>query len=374
MKNIPKWAIGPVLFLALMLAVRFLDTSANAQAINGGAVGPTGATGAAGATGTAAVVGTNASITAASLASQAVCALHTDSGCFNSATDATTANCPAGTLTAACTFPTSITIPANVLGSSASALDFLVGSLATATIPNATVEIYLDSTRIYSGTASAGNAGSRTFRYGCLLTAPSSSSTAPLAIGCSGAGSIPNAGNAFSANALNTNTTPAIAIDTTVSHVLSVSVAFSANTTGNMAWLYGMKFSRDGVGLQGSTGSTGPTGATGPSANPATSSNCASNASPAVCAAAAAGSIAFPTGVTSVALTVNTTAVTANSQIFIFSDDTLGARLGVTCNSTLATLVGGSAITARTAGTSFQVTYNGTIATNPLCASYLIVN
>lgn len=105
-----------------------------------------------------------------------------------------------------------------------------------------------------------------------------------------------------------------------------------------------------------------------------TAVNCASAASPAVCTSASAGSIAFPTGVTSVALTVNTTAVTANSQIFLFSDDSLGARLSVTCNSTLATLVGGMAITGRTAGTSFTVTYNGTIATNPLCASFVIVN
>jgi hypothetical protein len=105
-----------------------------------------------------------------------------------------------------------------------------------------------------------------------------------------------------------------------------------------------------------------------------TPTNCSSSASPAVCAAASAGSVAIPTGVTSVALTVNTSAVTANSQILMFPDDTLGTKLGVTCNSTLATLVGGMAITNRTAGTSFEVTYNGTIATNPLCASYVVVN
>jgi hypothetical protein len=105
-----------------------------------------------------------------------------------------------------------------------------------------------------------------------------------------------------------------------------------------------------------------------------TATNCSSSASPAACAAAPAGSIAFPTGITSVALTVNTTAVTANSQIFFFSDDTLGTKLGVTCNSTLATLVGGVAVTARTAATSFTLTYSGTIATNPLCGSYLIIN
>jgi hypothetical protein len=106
----------------------------------------------------------------------------------------------------------------------------------------------------------------------------------------------------------------------------------------------------------------------------ATATKCTSSASPAVCGSAAAGFVAIPTGITSVALTINTTAVTANSTISFFSDDTLSTPLGVTCNSTLATLVGGLAVTARTAGTSFTVTYNGTIATNPLCVSYQIVN
>lgn len=104
-----------------------------------------------------------------------------------------------------------------------------------------------------------------------------------------------------------------------------------------------------------------------------TGSNCISAASPAVCGTASAGSIAIPTGAGST-LTVNTTAVTANSQIFIYPDDTLGTRLGVTCNSTIATLAGGSAITARTAGTSFTLTFNGTIAANPVCVGFLIVN
>lgn len=102
--------------------------------------------------------------------------------------------------------------------------------------------------------------------------------------------------------------------------------------------------------------------------------NCSSNASPAVCTSASAGSVAIPTGVTSVALVVNTTAVTANSQILITSDDSLGTKLGVTCNSTLATIAGGFAVTARTANTSFTITFNGTIATNPVCVSFYIIN
>lgn len=103
-----------------------------------------------------------------------------------------------------------------------------------------------------------------------------------------------------------------------------------------------------------------------------TSANCANGASPAVCAAAAAGSVAIPTGVNPT-LVVNTTAVTAASEILLTVDDsvTIGAT---TCNSTLATLVGGTAVTARTAGTSFTISFNGTITTNPVCLSFSIVN
>ncbi len=119
---------------------------------------------------------------------------------------------------------------------------------------------------------------------------------------------------------------------------------------------------------------TGCSGVTISASSYATTTNCSSAASPAVCGSAAAGSILIPVGTVSSTLTVNTTAVTANSQIFFYPDDTLGTRLSTTCNSTLATLVGGSAITARTAGTSFTITFNGTVATNGVCGSYQILN
>jgi hypothetical protein len=105
-----------------------------------------------------------------------------------------------------------------------------------------------------------------------------------------------------------------------------------------------------------------------------TATNCASSGSPAVCGSSAAGSVVIPTGTTSSTLTVNTTAVTANSQIVFYPDDSLGTRLSTTCNSTLATLVGGSFISARTPGTSFTITFNGTIVTNGVCGSYTIIN
>lgn len=105
-----------------------------------------------------------------------------------------------------------------------------------------------------------------------------------------------------------------------------------------------------------------------------TTTNCASAASPAVCGSAASGSVQIPTGTTSETLQVNTSAVTANSVIMFYPDDSLGTKLGVTCNSTLATLVGGSFISARAAGASFTITFNGTILTNGVCGNYTVVN
>jgi hypothetical protein len=103
-----------------------------------------------------------------------------------------------------------------------------------------------------------------------------------------------------------------------------------------------------------------------------TASNCASGASPAVCASASVGNVAIPTGVNPT-LQVNTTAVTANSNISLSVDDSVTIS-GVTCNSTLATITGGLAVTARSAGSNFTVSYNGTITTNPLCITYKINN
>jgi hypothetical protein len=96
--------------------------------------------------------------------------------------------------------------------------------------------------------------------------------------------------------------------------------------------------------------------------------NCSSSAGPAVCAAAAAGSVIIPAAGTDVV--VNTTAVTANSQIFAIFDQSLGTKLGVTCNSTTAN----PHIGARVAGTSFTIHANVSPITNPACFSYFIIN
>lgn len=101
-----------------------------------------------------------------------------------------------------------------------------------------------------------------------------------------------------------------------------------------------------------------------------TRTNCSSAASPAVCGAAAAGSFVIVAAGTSVV--VNTTAVTANSQIFVQEDETLGTKLSVTCNTGI--LANPPAISARTAGTSFTVSITAGLAVNPVCFSYHIIN
>jgi hypothetical protein len=100
----------------------------------------------------------------------------------------------------------------------------------------------------------------------------------------------------------------------------------------------------------------------------ATGTNCSSSASPAVCGSAAAGSVVVAAAGTTVV--VNTTAVTANSQIFLQYDSSLGTKLSVTCNATEPALYG---VTARTGGTSFTITATSPV-TNPACFSFFIVN
>lgn len=98
-----------------------------------------------------------------------------------------------------------------------------------------------------------------------------------------------------------------------------------------------------------------------------TTANCSSSASPAVCAAAAAGSVTVAAAATTVV--VNTSAVTANSQIFLTFDSSLGTKLGVTCNTSPSM----SSVSARSTGVSFTIS-TAAPSVNPDCFSYLIVN
>ncbi len=99
-----------------------------------------------------------------------------------------------------------------------------------------------------------------------------------------------------------------------------------------------------------------------------TATNCSDSAGAAACGSAAAGSFVVDAAGTSTV--VSTTAVTANSQIFVMFDSSLGTRLGITCNTVQPI----PAVTARTAATSFTVTLSAAPVTNPACFSYFVVN
>lgn len=104
------------------------------------------------------------------------------------------------------------------------------------------------------------------------------------------------------------------------------------------------------------------------SASFSTVSNCSSAASPAACGSAASGTVAVPAAAT--ALVVDDAAVTANSEILVSFDASLGTKLGVTCNTTFTAPY----IAARTAGASFTIGVVTAPSTNPACLSYSIRN
>jgi hypothetical protein len=99
-----------------------------------------------------------------------------------------------------------------------------------------------------------------------------------------------------------------------------------------------------------------------------TTENCSDSAGDAACGNASAGSVVVDAGDTTTV--ISTTAVSANSQIFVLFDSSLGARLSVTCNATVAL----PSVTARTAGTNFTISVPAAPVTNPACYSFLVVN
>lgn len=107
---------------------------------------------------------------------------------------------------------------------------------------------------------------------------------------------------------------------------------------------------------------------------PATLSNCASAASPAVCGSAASGVVTMPIGATLV--TVNTSAVTANSRIFLTYDHSTlsNTQLGVTCSTATATENAMYVLHDKSAGNSFTIHTNTAPSGNPGCIQYSIVN
>ena len=106
-------------------------------------------------------------------------------------------------------------------------------------------------------------------------------------------------------------------------------------------------------------------GAAGTAANPSVVS----------CAGASAGIVACSVTASTGTCQVNTTNVSATSTIIVTqrSDTVAGTATSSTCNTTKDTNSTAPQITAVTAGTSFTFQL-GTIATNPECFNYLIIN
>lgn len=99
-----------------------------------------------------------------------------------------------------------------------------------------------------------------------------------------------------------------------------------------------------------------------------TITNCASSA----CTSSVAGATALPASATTV--TITTSAVTANSNIIVTEDQSLGARLGVTCNTQSLLILGPPRVTARSTGASFTVGVDVAPTANPLCFNWHFVN
>ena len=174
------------------------------------------------------------------------------------------------------------------------------------------------------------------------------------------------AGLAFNGTSTLTVATSSLSIGGTAANVTGT-VAVANGGTG-VSTLHGILFGNGTIPLQSLTIGSGLT-LSSSTLSVATSSNCSSSTSPAVCGSAPSGSVAMATGGST--LVVDTTAVTANSQILVTEDSSLGTRLGITCNTTTGRVY---TISARTAGTSFTIKSSANPATNKACLSYSIIN
>lgn len=100
-----------------------------------------------------------------------------------------------------------------------------------------------------------------------------------------------------------------------------------------------------------------------------TNTNCADSAGAAACGSASAGAFVLDAAATTV--TVSSTSVTANSEIFIQETPALNTRLSITCNVVTGRLY---TVTTITAGTSFVVTASAAPAATPACLQFRVVN
>jgi hypothetical protein len=128
----------------------------------------------------------------------------------------------------------------------------------------------------------------------------------------------------------------------------------------------------------------GPIGGTTPAAGTfttlLTATNCkgngtAANPSVVTCSAAAAGMFSCDPAASTGTCQVNTTAVTANSEIQIIQDAADGgaSQLNVTCNTALVTPSAKPILLSKNTGVSFTINL-GTVAANPGCFEYTITN
>lgn len=97
---------------------------------------------------------------------------------------------------------------------------------------------------------------------------------------------------------------------------------------------------------------------------------CINNTASPSCGSALAGFVVIPVSATST--TVLDAAIQANDAIAVHEDSSLGAALGVTCNT--GVLTSPPEVTARTAATSFVITTSSAPATNPGCYSFTITH
>lgn len=124
------------------------------------------------------------------------------------------------------------------------------------------------------------------------------------------------------------------------------------------------------------TAGGGPAGMRGPliwatqlkTGSESTITECFSSTSPAACGSNIDGFVAIPAESSSVV--VDTTAVTAKSEISLTFDTTQGPNLGVTCN----TVPQQPYISARTAGRSFTISVPNSFSKNPACIGFHLKN
>lgn len=243
--------------------------------------------------------------------------------------------------------------------------------VVTATNANAAPSCSAVSNAALANPSTTVNSQTCTLGGTCTVTVAISSGVSGLATGVATFLGTPTSANLATAVTDETGTGALVFANTPV-FPATISVGTTGTAAGTILY-FGLTSGSLSTGCVGSTCTAfGNTGAAAAFGKYQTGSNCSSSASPAVCGSAAAGSVALPTG-TNPTLVVNTSAVTANSQIMLTVDESLGTKLGVTCNTTLSTLLN-PVVTARSANTSFTFTIGAIIATNPACVSYIIEN